>query len=224
VISNDLSSLFGPPAAGPALAAAYRQGTVISFNPVDGTNTVNVSGTVLTNLPMLLTGAETDYSVGDHVMLLVLGNTYMIVGKVAVPGSSSYASASQAFASSSNVVTNVGSSTTVSVVVSTSLTVPPWANQAMVWLIGTAQAVNTGGGTGAFYSQVQIDVLASTPLLVTLVPSGSATPLTSGDVQTMAVTPGGSITGYTYTAAVPAVTAVSTSSFTARMGAIFRKV
>lgn len=224
MISDDLSSLFKPSAAGLLLPASFCQGVILSFSSIDGTNTVGVNGTTLTNLTMSLTGAEVDYSVGDRVLLIVLGNTYMIHSKIVSPGSAAFGSASQAFASSSNTVANVGSTTTVSAIVSTSLNVPSWANQAMVWLIGTAQAVNTGASSGACYSQVQITGLAATPLLTTLVVSGGANPMTSADVQTMAVTPGGTITGSTFTAAVPAVTATPSSSFTARMGAIFRKV
>ena len=80
---DDLTGLFGAPAQGMATPSLVVQGRLLSFSSIDGSNTVLVNGGVLTNVPMLLTGAEIEYNAGDPVLLLVLGNTYMLMGKVA---------------------------------------------------------------------------------------------------------------------------------------------
>lgn len=225
MISDDLSSLFGPGRAGPALAASYRQGVILSFSTVDGTNTVSISGAVLANVPMLLTGAEIQYSTGDRVVLMVLGNTYLMVGKVAVPGGTSYASASQASASASNSILGVGLSTSFGVIASTSLAVPPWANQASVTLIGSVTAANPSSVSNAImWASVQISGASATPLFSTGVLPALDNPITCGDVQTVAVTPGGTLTGSLSANTNVTFTAVAANAFTVRLMAIFRKV
>jgi hypothetical protein len=130
MISEDLSALFGPVSAGPALAASYRQGTLLSFSSTDGTNTVAIGSAVLNNLPMLLTGAEVSFTAGDRVMLLVMGNTYLIVGKVATPGSAAFASASVSTASANATASGFALPTSNTTLCSTSITVPNWSNTA----------------------------------------------------------------------------------------------
>lgn len=107
------------------------QGILTAFNTVDGSNTVVVNGGALTNVPMLLTGAEIEYDAGDPVLLLVLGNTYMILGKVAGVASSQYASASQATAGYfGQLASNTAYSPSAVVnVVSANIQVPTWSNR-----------------------------------------------------------------------------------------------
>src|ERR1700744_4372382 len=93
---DDITGLFGAPPQGMGSDTKVVQGIITSFNPADGSNTVIVNGGQITNVPMLLTGAEIEYAVGDPVLLLILGNTYMMMGKVAGVASPQYASASSA--------------------------------------------------------------------------------------------------------------------------------
>ena len=85
----------------------FVMGRINSFSPVDGSNTVSVMGATLTNVPMLLTGAEIDYQVGDPVILIVIGNSYSIMGKVATVGSPQFASASTSSISTANATSGL---------------------------------------------------------------------------------------------------------------------
>jgi hypothetical protein len=130
-ITDDLSSLFAPSPQGMGAPTKVVQGVVLSFSQVDGSNTVGVGPSTLTNVPMLLTGAEVNYKIGDPILLLVVGNTFMIMGKVAGVGSTQFASAS--FASHNYTQLWVGAYLgaaigTFATGVTATITVPVWAN------------------------------------------------------------------------------------------------
>ncbi len=131
MISDDLSGLFTAP-AGSAPPSALIQGTLVSFDPATGHNTVRVGTTILTDVPMLLTGAETGLTAGNNVQLARLGNTYCIQGRIATPGSASFASASQATVSLNATASNFALGTSMATIVSVSIPVPIWANTAVV--------------------------------------------------------------------------------------------
>lgn len=86
---NDVAGLFLPPSPGPAQAMAYRQGTVITFNPATLENTVNVGGTVLENLPLLGVGEATLLTPGAVVGLMAIGGggakSFAIIGRLVRP-------------------------------------------------------------------------------------------------------------------------------------------
>lgn len=85
---NDVAGLFLPPAAGPAQAMAYRQGTITAFNPITLANTVDVGGTLFSDLPLLGVGEATLLTVGSVVGLAVIGDavkTMAIVGRFVYP-------------------------------------------------------------------------------------------------------------------------------------------
>lgn len=63
-------------------ALAFRQGTVITWTRSTGENTVNVGGTVLSNLPMLTMGEVTNLVAGDVVGLLRAGTQYFVLGRI----------------------------------------------------------------------------------------------------------------------------------------------
>lgn len=144
-MNDDLSDLFAPAPAGAAQTASYRQGLLTAFNPADGTNTVSVGGATLTNLPILLTGAETVLATNNRVLLLVMGNTYLIMGKVATPGTSSFASASFLLVSANNAATGFSLPTSFTTLTSVNFTTPPWANTVSVVSVFAYNAKNTFG-------------------------------------------------------------------------------
>jgi hypothetical protein len=142
VSSDDLSSLFVGTPPGPAANAQFRQAVILSFSKNNGSNTVGVGTSVLTNVPMALTGAEVDYVAGDPVILLVIGNTYMILCKVVAPGSAAFGSASVATASARGGNNGFTCSTGTALLASCSVTVPSWANTALVTVVGTVTLCN----------------------------------------------------------------------------------
>lgn len=160
MLSDDLSSLFGPTPPGAAATSQIRQGVILSFSTVDGSNTVGVGASTLTNVPMLLTGAEVNYNVGDPVLILVLGFTYMILGKVATVGSSVFASASGATSSAQNTASGLVFAAAFTRVITATLTVPTWANAAACTVIGSMTAQATSASTGEL--QVNAGVTGST--------------------------------------------------------------
>lgn len=142
---DDLVGLFGAPPAGMATASNVVQGRMLTFSNVDGSNTVLVNGGILTNVPMLLTGAEVEYDSGDPVLLMIVGNTYMLLGKVAGVASAQFASASSAtvgyLASTGN---QAYTGPTVVTLASANITVPVWSNR--MTFMGAAEVSYQNGG------------------------------------------------------------------------------
>ena len=152
MISDDLSGLFGPPPAGMGAAIKVVQGYMLAFNPLDGTNQVTVNGGVIPNVPMLLTGAEVSYTLGDPVLLLVLGNTYMLLGKVATAGGPLFASVSTATgAYSANAVNTAYTASATTTINTATLQVPSWANR--MAFFGMAEHSFHGATDADMYSQ-----------------------------------------------------------------------
>jgi hypothetical protein len=60
----------------------FRQGVVVTWDISTGENTVNVGGTVLSNLPVLTTGEVTSLAAGDVVGLLRSGTQYFVLGRI----------------------------------------------------------------------------------------------------------------------------------------------
>lgn len=225
-LSDDLSSLFGPAPQGAAANSQIRQGVILSFSTADGSNTVGVGASILTNVPMLLTGAEVKYTVGDPVLLLILGNTYMILGKVAMVGSSTFASASIATASANNSVTGFSPSTSDVLLTSCTVTVPSWANTALVTAIGTVTII---GGVGTGFTDCAANTgitgFAFPPQVLFSAPNGGQ-PGTGvqGETRTLTGLTGGStIRAEVDGGANPSPGAVAANQATIRMSAIFYK-
>jgi len=89
-VTEDLAALWRPAPAAPSLPVAYRQGTVLTFDPATLSNTVEVGGTVLTDLPLLGVGEASLLTAGSVVGILVIGGTgaknMVIIGRLVLPG------------------------------------------------------------------------------------------------------------------------------------------
>jgi hypothetical protein len=94
MISDDLSALFTPPARGMLQQFGIILGNVVTFNQADGTNQISINGALIPNVPVLATGAEVNINTGDTVVCGQIGNGFVILGRIAIPGSATYASAS----------------------------------------------------------------------------------------------------------------------------------
>lgn len=127
MISDDLGGLFAPPPDGPAQVAVFRQGVLLSFDPSDGSNTVGIGTSALPDLPMALTGAEIGYQSGDNVLVAFLGNTAMILCKIASVGSPAFGSHSLQTNKAGNSASTFALPATTTDLVTATLTVPQWA-------------------------------------------------------------------------------------------------
>lgn len=81
-----------------ALPVAFRQGTVLSWNQIDATNTVLVGRSTFTNMPILASSAEVMLMVpGDTVGIQVVGTgasaQMYIIGRITAPGTAQAATA-----------------------------------------------------------------------------------------------------------------------------------
>lgn len=81
--SDDLVPLLAPP---PQAGVGFRQGTILTFNPVTGANTIDVAGVTLTDLPILNTSDAANLNPGDIVGILTTGPSWFIAGRIIAPG------------------------------------------------------------------------------------------------------------------------------------------
>lgn len=122
----------------------YRQGLVVSWNTSTGENVVNVGGALLENLPMLNSNDSVRLQAGHVVALLAAGSSMLIIGRVVKPGSADYGSAAIDYGQTGFTVSNfaVAGSGVMTVVGSATLTVPDWADQALVMVTASGQITN----------------------------------------------------------------------------------
>jgi hypothetical protein len=152
--SEDLAPLLvgsGRPGLG------FHSGTVLSWDPNTGHNTVQVAGAVLTDVPVLNTGETIALQAGHVVALLRSGSSYFILGRVAIPGSSQFAGSSIQFAGYGHWETTFGIGTSPAAKSSMELAGPTWADEAQVYMTCTAYVGNPTATANYLYLQPKID-------------------------------------------------------------------
>lgn len=144
-MSNSLASLFAQNPQGSALPAAFRQAVLRNFDADDGSNTVTVGPATLTNLPLLVTGAEIGLEPGDNILIMYLGNSAMIVGKIATVGGPNYGSGNAGIANFNSSVVGYGITGGPSNLILSDGTIvaPKWANSAQITAVGTSAFLGT---------------------------------------------------------------------------------
>lgn len=151
MITDDLSTLFdsGQP------AVRFRQGTITAWDTDTGTNTVDMAGGTLTNVPILNTGEAIALKAGHVIVLMGLGLSWFIIGRVTPPNDPNFAAASVAFGSAGAQVTGFSLSMTLTVKASSNeLVVPDWADEAIVFVGGHMHASNTTASRDTLSFQV----------------------------------------------------------------------
>lgn len=88
--SDDLAPLLVP---AEAPGVGFRQGTILTWDPLDAANTVSVGGTVMENLPILNTNEALLLEPGAVVGILTAGPSWFILGRITVPATPAAASA-----------------------------------------------------------------------------------------------------------------------------------
>lgn len=141
MITDNLAPLFDQGQPG----VRFRQGTILTWDPNTGANTIDVAGGTLTNVGMMNIGEAISLKPGHVVGLLGQGGTWWIIGRVTLPGSADFASASVAFASGSDFTSNFTVPSALTTRATVTLDVPSWADEAAVISTATASLLNTSG-------------------------------------------------------------------------------
>lgn len=128
---------------------AFHQGRILSWDPNTGENSVRVRGTPLQNLPILNTGEAIALREGHVVGVLRVKSSYFILGRVTVPGTPEFASASVGFEGDWGTAVEFDVPTTgLQIVID--IPVPPWADEALVFVAANTTVVNTAGNPRDF--------------------------------------------------------------------------
>lgn len=151
--SDDLSKLFKPNPKGPALPAMFRQAELLAFDADDGSNTVLIGTTEVEDLSLLVTGAQIGLEAGDNIIVMYLGNSAMIVGKIASVGGPNYGASNDGHAGFLSNNTSSPSASNAGVTVATGTIVAPgWANSASLTMLGDATLHNGSGALDNLWS------------------------------------------------------------------------
>lgn len=187
MISDDLTNLLQPRPGEPP----FRQGTIDSFDPSDGSNTVIVGGATLTNVPLLNIGDTVNLAAGDVVVLMKLRSAWAILGRVVVPNSEELNTSAVAFETGSDAASNFEVTTSFVTRASFLLPVPVWADRALV----TAAVYGSVASNASVVYQVRTVIEGvSSAALSTQVAAGFTTANAMGQTRDFAVTPGSNVT------------------------------
>jgi hypothetical protein len=110
---------------------------------------------------MLVTGAEIGLEAGDNVIVMYLGNSAMIVGKIASVGGSNYGVSNIGRNSFFLTLNNFNIPAVVTTLLTGSVVVPDWAHSVGITLTGTVN-IDYGAGTA---SKLTSEVRFSSPSL-----------------------------------------------------------
>lgn len=143
---DDLAPLFD---RGPA-GLKFRQGTVQEWNPETGENTVTMGDALLRDVPILNTGESIALRSGHVVGMLGSGGTYCILGRITLPGSSDFASASVSANGTWGSANDFDLRNDVYLQISGRILVPSWANRAMAFVNANMSITNTGPISGDY--------------------------------------------------------------------------
>jgi hypothetical protein len=196
-VNDDLSMLFPKPSVG----AQVGQGTILTWDPLTGENTVEWAGSVLINVPILNT-AEAITLKPDHVVVLLgQGNSWFIIGRVTKPGDPSFASASVGFDAENGQATAFALSTSLVTKASCVLDVPAWADEVAIMAVGACTVVNPTVNADFAACAVFIDGVTGPGLQNGHAPAGDLTiknnhigAMTASSARVYSVTGGSTIT------------------------------
>lgn len=179
---DDLAPLLIPP---DAPGVGFRQGVILSWNQDTAENTVQVAGSILTDLPILNTAEALLLRPGSVVGIMTAGSSWFILGRITVPGSPDAVATLGAGMRAANSIFNT-----------------PITNTTPYALNGgpsvTTQVLSTGQVFALFASGMDLDVGEGVNLAVFGVGPGGATvgpigQLSGANVLTSSATLGGTI-------------------------------
>lgn len=192
---NGLAQVLAPPVRGESELPdiGFHQGVIIAWDDETGENTVSTQGTQLTNISMLNIGDTTNLARGDVVLIFRLRTQYFIVGRIVAPNGGIFASSSVDFDSRNEFASGHVLNTTETIRVTATLTVPPWANEALIYTTGLFSGLNSSGGADAIYGAVWVDSFNGNQMLNSVV-AGTTGFVSAVLAREQSVTPGGTVT------------------------------
>lgn len=147
---DDLAPLLFPPTKGDF---GFHQGKILTWNQSTAEGTVEVAGVTLVNVPVLNSTEVPLLEPGHIVGLMRWKTSYFMLGRIVIPGSSEVSSFPDAQKGAGATQLGFSVSTTRTPVASAVITVPNWANQALVMAVSSA-TVNNPTGTPQFVYNV----------------------------------------------------------------------
>lgn len=190
-INDDLTSLVTP---GGAPQTEFRQGVVVTFDSSTGNNTINVAGSVLTNVPTLNPLDAINYATNTVLLLLRMGASWVIVGRPALTGQTNglFVQETQTDnAGSFDLATGSGVFATPAGQ-NGSVTAPPWANRMAFFATATMFATNTSASADFAYVQVLETTTSATsqPMQMGLAVGATGCVTSSKSASSVAITGG----------------------------------
>lgn len=169
----------------PLLAAAgrpdvgFHSGRVLAWNTDTGANTIDVAGAELTDVPILNTGEAIALRAGHVVALLRFKSSYFILGRVTMPGTDQFASASVYFWGANQEAIGFGVSDVWNTKVFEDVYGPAWADEALLFMTTHAGIYSTAGATRWLETRTTIDGLEG-PDVLAGVTTGNAVTSSAG--------------------------------------------
>lgn len=151
---TDLAALIG---GGGAPVSSFAQGEVIAYTPATGANTIRYRGTDLADLPILDNDGVIGLTVGDAVILIRLGASLAILGRLLAPGDPRFAGSAVGIGTSSQSVLGFALSTTATAIATRTLTVPSWANWMDAQVVADATVENPTAASDYVYLRTRIE-------------------------------------------------------------------
>lgn len=186
--SSELVPFLTPPAQD---GLGFRQGRVDTFDQNTGENAIEVGGTYLTDVPMLNSGEATALKPGHIVALLTWKSSWWILGRITMPGSDQFASASVAFGGCDDVGVGFAIQTSYAQKINCLIDVPAWADEAQVTAHVHASIENSTAGFDFAAVRAGIDSVFGTGIEVRA-PAGHIV-TASASMQRLVVDPGPTI-------------------------------
>lgn len=194
MITDNLAPLFG----GGMPGVRFRQGTILTWNAETGANTVDLAGGTLTDVSILNTSEAIALKQGHVVGLIGQGSTWMILGRVTPPGDPNFAASSVAFGGAGASVSNFALSTSATDIVTDTIAVPSWADEAIVLATGNCMLINTRPAIDFGTCQVRIDGIGGGSIQNGFSPFGDASgnyaQSIAASAQRLITSPGSTIT------------------------------
>lgn len=142
---DDLAPLLFPPVRGDF---GFHQGKVVTWDQSTGENTILVAGATLVDVP-ILNGTEVPLLEPDHIVgMLRFKSSYFILGRIIIPNTPDIGALPGMLVGSGQAEAAFSLSTVSQSLASSLITVPPWANQALVMCTANAVVKNTGNANG----------------------------------------------------------------------------
>lgn len=159
----------------------FHQGIVVSWNNNTGANTIKISGSNFSNLPILNTSEASSLNSGDLLGVLRYRHQYFILGRIAIPGSLVFGASAIAFSAAHSSLSNfvVPGDAFEDILIDMTIVPPKWATRALVLLTVNLSAVNTSTVFGFLTAQAKVDTFVGSNYLTGVAVGGQET-LTAG--------------------------------------------